>query len=81
MNTKTIVWIGVYGVVAYGIYYVVKNMYVTPREKNIVTIFGSSYSSFDDGYLKEWAKAKKSNASEFTYNGKVYLTVGGRAKK
>jgi hypothetical protein len=81
MNTKTIVWVGVYGVVAYGIYYMVKNMHVTPREKNIITIFGSNYKGFEDNFLKEWAKAKRRNASEFTYNGKVYLTEGGRAKK
>jgi hypothetical protein len=81
MNTKTIVWVGVYGVVAYGIYYMVKNIHVTPREKNIITIFGSNYSGFEDGYLKAWAKAKKSNALDFTYNGKVYLTEGGKVKK
>lgn len=81
MNTKTIVWVGIYGVIGYGVYYMVKNMHVTPREKNIITIFGSKYSGLEDNYLKAWAKAKKSNASEFTYNDKVYLTESGKAKK
>ena len=80
-NTKTIVWIGVYGVVAYGIYYMVKNMHVTPRQKSILAIEENKYKGLDDGYLKACGNATKLGQSEFTYLGKVYLTNGGKAKK
>lgn len=81
MNTKTIVWVGIYGVVAYGIYYMVKNMHITKREKSVLAILSRSYQGFDDAFLKEWANGIKMGESEFSYKGKVYLTDGGRAKK
>lgn len=80
-GTKTLIWIGVYGVVAYGIYWMVKNMHVTPRQKNIMLIKQSDFEGFDDGYIKAWADAVKSKQGEFTYQGKVYLTSNGRTKK
>ena len=81
MNTKTIVWVGIYGVIAYGIYYMVKNMHITSREKSVLAILGRNYSGMEDGFLKEWAKGIKMGETEFSYKGKVYLTEGGRAKK
>jgi hypothetical protein len=80
-STKTILWVGIYGVVAYGIYYMIKNMHVTRREKNILIISQDNYKGFDDAYLKSWANAIKSNLSEFTYQGKVYLSNSGKVKK
>jgi hypothetical protein len=80
-NTKTIVWIGIYGVVAYGIYYMVKNMHVTPRQKSILAIEENTYKGLEDAFLKAWGNATKLGQSEFTYLGKVYMTKGGKAKK
>jgi len=81
MNQKTLVWVAILGGAGYGIWWMVKNMHVTPREKNILTIFGGNFDGFQDEFLKAWAGAKKANSPEFTFNGKVYLTDGGRAKK
>jgi len=81
-TTKTIVWIGIYGVVAYGIYYMVKNMHISPRQKSVLTILDyKTYDGFEDEFLKEWAKGIKDKKSEFIYKGRIYLTDGGRAKK
>ena len=81
MNTKTLMYVGIYGVAAFGIYLAAKNNFVSKRQKSIALINDSKYVGFEDDYLKEWAKASKSNAVEFTYKGKVYLTKGGTAKK
>lgn len=81
MNQKTLVWAVVIGGAGYGIWWMVKNMHVTPREKSILNIVAQKYDGFEQGFLKAWGDAVKSNQSEFTYNGKVYLSEGGRAKK
>jgi hypothetical protein len=81
MNTKTLMYIGVYGVVAFGIYVAAKNNLVSKRQKSIALINDAKYKVFEDGFLKEWAKASKSGAAEFTYKSKIYITNGGRAKK
>lgn len=36
---------------------------------------------FDLGFLKVWAAAVKANNLTFDYNGKTYMTQGGRAKR
>jgi len=33
--------------------------------------------TFDEGFLKEWAKAVKNGSGTFRYNGKAYFTQGG----
>jgi hypothetical protein len=81
MNTKTLMYVGIYGVAAYVVYAISKNNYVSKRQKSIALINDSKYKGFEDAYLKEWANASKSSAVEFTYKGKVYLTKGGTAKK
>ncbi len=42
---------------------------------------GSSIAlmAFDEGFLKEWAKAARKNQDKFSYNGKEYNTKGGKA--
>jgi hypothetical protein len=81
MNKKTILWIGVIGVSAYGIWWMVKNMHVTPREKAILEIQADKFKGFEDTFLKAWADAKKKMMDEFSYNGKTYFTKTGTAKK
>lgn len=81
MNTKTLMYVGVYAVAAYLVYGMVKNNYVSKRLKSIALINDLKYKGFEDAFLKEWAKSSKLNKAEFTYNGKTYLTKGGTAKK
>lgn len=80
-GTKTIVWVGGIAVAAYAVWYMIKNMHVSPRQKSIAIVAEKNYLGFEDAFLKEWSKAVKSGQPEFTYNGKVYISDGGRAKK
>lgn len=36
---------------------------------------------FDKAFLKEWAKAAKLGASTFIYEGKVFVTAGGKVQQ
>ena len=36
-------------------------------------------AQFDEPFLKEWAKASRRRNQTFTYLGKVYNTIGGKA--
>ena len=78
---KTLMYVGIYGVAAFGIYLAAKNNYVSKRQKSIALINDAKYLGFEDAFLKEWGKASKSGTVEFTYKGKVYITKGGTAKK
>ncbi|MFY8161476.1 MAG: hypothetical protein ACOVNU_09115 [Candidatus Kapaibacteriota bacterium] len=80
MNTKTLMYIGIYGVAAYVVYAISKNNFVSKRQKSIGLINSAKYKGFEDAFLKEWGKATKLKAIEFTYKGKVYFTATGRAK-
>lgn len=84
MKNKTLLWIGIYGVVAYGAYYLFfsKNAYA----KKIIASgkYTSSIDnllSFDMAYLRAWSKAATKNEPNFSYKGVVYLTQGGKIKK
>lgn len=35
--------------------------------------------TFDEGFLKEWAKASRKQLPTFSYQGKTYNTKGGKA--
>ena len=37
--------------------------------------------TFDEGFLKEWAKASKKATPTFSYQNKIYNTKGGTAGK
>lgn len=51
--------------------------------KEIVNFGGSDsfvgLMGFEEGYLKEWAKALVKAKQSFSYNGKTYNTQGGTA--
>jgi hypothetical protein len=81
MNMKTLIYVGIYGVAAFGIYLAAKNNVVSKRLKSIALINDAKYKGFEDAFLKEWGKASKSGSAEFTYKGKTYITKGGSAKK
>lgn len=79
-GTKTIIWVGVYGAIAYLVYWSIKRMHVSPKEKDILAIATDRYKGFEDAFLKAWAEAKKSSIAEFVYNGKTYISSTGKAK-
>ena len=84
MKNKTILWIGIYGVVAYGAYYIFfsKNAYA----KKIIasgkyTSSLDNLKSFDMAYLRAWSQAATKNEPTFSYKGATYNTQGGKLKK
>ena len=84
MKKSTFVWIAVYGVVAYGAYYMYFSK--TAYAKKIIKADKSKQSledlkSFDMAFLRAWSKAAGQNTQTFDYNGKTYNTQGGRAVK
>ena len=84
MKKKTLLWIAVYGVVAYGAYYMYFSK--TAYAKKIIKAGKSNQSledlkSFDMAFLRVWSKAAVQNNPTFGYNGKTYNTQGGKAAK
>ena len=84
MKKKTLIWIAVYGVVAYGAYY----MYFSKTAYAKKIIKAGKYKgsledlkSFDMAFLRVWSKAAGQNNPTFDYNGKTYNTQGGKAAK
>lgn len=83
-NGKTIFWVAVYGVVAYGAYYMYFSK--TAYAKKIIKAGKSNQSvddlkSFDMAFLRVWSKAASNNEQTFSYDGKSYNTQGGKAVK
>jgi hypothetical protein len=84
MNKKTLFWIGIYAIAAYGGYY-----YLTKRRRDTKTIVESGntaatmkfFADKDKGYISEWAKAIRKGYDVFSYKGKIYNTKGGTAKR
>ena len=84
MKTKTLVWIGVYAVVAYGAYYMFFSKQAYAKKIKDAGKYGGSIDdlkSFGMNFLRPWAKAAKDNQPTFTFEGKTYNTQGGRVKK
>ena len=80
-GTNTFIWIGGIALAGYAVWYMIKNMHLTPRQKSILNIEENSYLGFEDAFLKAWGNAVKLGSSEFTYNGKIYMSDGGKAKR
>lgn len=81
---KAIMWIAIYGVVAYGAYHFFfsKNAYakkIIARGKVQGTL--DQLKKFDMGYLRAWSIAAVKNEDTFSFKGKTYLTQGGTAKQ
>lgn len=84
MNKKTIVWIGIYAVVAYGAYYLFFSKKAYAKKILASGKYTSSIDnllSFDMAYLREWASAATKNEPVFTHKGVTYITQGGKIKK
>jgi hypothetical protein len=84
MKKNTLIWIAVYGVAAYGAYYMYFSK--TAYAKKIIKADKSKQSledlkSFDMVFLRAWSKAAVENAKTFDYKGKSYNTQGGKAVK
>lgn len=78
------------GLAAVGIgYYVYQNKFNKTKLKqsyiDAITSAGNSQypavlATYDFGYLKAWAEATQRGEITFNYQGKTYVTKGGRAK-
>jgi hypothetical protein len=82
MNKKTLLYVGLYAVVAYGAYYMYfsKNAYARAiKEADASTGTLEDLKKFDMAFLRVWSKAAKNNIPTFEYNGKTINTKGGRA--
>lgn len=84
MKKSTLVWVGVYAVVAYGAYY----MFFSKDAYAKAIIKAGKYKgsledlkSFGMNFLRPWAKAAKNNQPTFTFGGKTFNTQGGRVKQ
>ena len=80
---KTLIYIGIYAVVAYGVYayFFSKKSYakiVLKSGKYNGTI--NDLMSFDTSYVKAWGKAIKNGEPAFFLAGKTYDTETGRSK-
>jgi hypothetical protein len=84
MKKNTLIWIGVYAVVAYGAYY----MYFSKDAYAKAIVKAGKYSgsaealkAFGMNFLRPWARAAKANQPTFTFEGKTFNTQGGKAVK
>jgi hypothetical protein len=84
MKKNTLLWLLAYVGIGYGVYYLLSKK---KRDANIIVNSGLINADLnwllnrEAGYLSAWAKAIRNNGIEFTYQGKTYLTKGGRVKK
>lgn len=83
-TTKGIITVVAVLAIAGGVWY-----YTSQNKRAYATIIlrsgkASNYASlltFDEPFLRSWAKATKRNLETFIHNGKEYLTQGGKAKQ
>ncbi len=85
MNKKTLLYVGIYAVVAYGGWYLYSNTKKAYASKILKAGLAGGGEApllkFDKGYLKAWAGAAKSGQATFMYNGATYNSKGGLAVK
>ena len=81
---KNVTGVIVVVVVAAGAYFVWRKMTSKKRNAMIVASAGRDLSkilSYDEGYVKSWAKAIKTGASTFVFNGVTYSKETGTIVK
>jgi hypothetical protein len=82
MNKKTIFYVGLYAVAAYGAYYMFfsKSAYVKTIKKT--NNYGGTAEELKNlvgkNFLMPWAKAAKDGVPTFLFEGKTYNTKGGK---
>jgi hypothetical protein len=81
MNKKTLLYVGIYAVVAYGAYY----MYFSKDAYAKAIIKAGKYrgtkedlKAFGMNFLRPWSKSAKNNMPTFLFEGKAYNTNGGK---
>jgi hypothetical protein len=91
MKNKTYIWISV-AILGVGGYFIYKNLLKKPvrtKQENIDIIVQAGMSqnvnnllsSFDEGFLIEWANSVQDGKDSFTYKFKKYNTKGGSSIK
>jgi hypothetical protein len=81
MNKKTIFYVGLYAVAAFGAYY----LYNNTKRAYALTILKEGKAGgglkglfqFGKNFLKPWAMAAKAKQPTFEFEGKNYNTQGG----
>jgi hypothetical protein len=85
MNKKTIFYVGLYAVAAYGAYYLYNNTKKAYAriilDKGMAGGGQAALLAFGKNYLKPWAMAAKANQPTFLFEGKTYNTKGGMIVK
>ena len=82
MNKKTIFYVGLYAVAAFGAYYMFfsKSAYVKTIKKT--NNYGGTAEELKNlvgkNFLMPWAKASKDGVPTFLFEGKTYNTKGGK---
>lgn len=69
------------------LYFLVVKPKLMTKEKAIDTIIKKGYytggrtvlATFDEPYIMAWGKAAKKDEQTFSYQGRTYMTQGGRA--
>lgn len=79
MQVKTLLYMTLGLGAAFGLYWVVKNMHLSPKQKQILIIMEKDYANLEDGFVKAWSDAVMSNSGSFTYNNKTYNSTTGKA--
>ncbi len=85
MNKKTIFYVGIYAVAAFGAYYLYNN--TKKAYARIILDKGmaggglAALLTFGKNYLKPWAMAAKAKQPTFEFEGKTYNTKGGMIVK
>jgi len=91
MKNSNIIFISVL-ILAFGGYYAYKKLQDSKKiskKEAILIIVGNGFhknennflETFEENFLFEWIKAIKDGKSTFIYNGKNYLTNGGKLSK
>lgn len=71
-----------------GAIYATYHYLVKPKENKLAYLWENGFSSgpavalrhFETGFVSAWYDAAKANNQTFDYQGKTYMTKGGRAK-
>lgn len=91
-KTKGIIAVSVVALIAVSAYFLLKKKDPAVQDKihEILSLGGikvidattlNKMNTFEVGYLDAWLQGLKNKAQTFVYNGKTYLTTGGKAAK
>ena len=94
MKKNTVLYIGIVAVAVYLLMFKKKKSVVGGdpvvvrdyaleiiKKGNSIATYQKIVTTFSQDFLKNWADASLNGAETFMYQGKTYLTKGGRAKR